>query len=853
MTPVTTLYCKLTDFGVSRLTEERVQLGGSRPWQAPECSHAALFGIEEAKRTDVYSFGMLLWRVMLDGDPFKSMGEFQGPTPRERRQRRNEAIGALKDEDRLVQHVCESLALSESFSKAQLQTLSQVISITLLKDSSKRELDIRRIIKLLTPNGWYEERHPVPPARMPLDVDANLLDIEKWHSEFESASPVVQNLIASGYRNLAQKQGGRFSHETEEKRSAAAYQLAICYANGFGVPSQPEQCLHWLNVAAMLGSQKAQEDLPAVTQACQGRKPAFHDPFQKPEDTASLLSSSWASADFTETIKDASHLMPKSPTSPIDANDKAAKKSSLSFLVAAESCNYGVLDALLLSGAKPSTTADGVSPLHFLSSWDIGKAEDTGRKLIVAGADINAQAVRGPTIGGTPLMWSVFGDHLEHSRILLKLGADPLAATPAGEDALTFAARLHLTEHLQMLLENIRPVFYRNRISDLVRVATGGVSRYTRLLRHGENWSRTADETFQVLRKWNDVLSDTEEFAVLLLPALRGSLETPYGRMNTDVQMNLVKVGQIQPTALADLLKSAVLTYNTDLFNALLKLGVPTRQRYEHGKTLLHLCAKIPDHNLAATQFAIPLLKLGAEVDAKDESELTPWMEAMLERKWDLSDLYMQHGAEPLNTDKDGSNILGLCIETLNLGAIKYLFKYCAAKSRFLTEAFLVNPGKKLSALQLAASLPLPRAHGMKIEVVGVFLTILKTLAPELAQVDFRSDGLLPNATALDIAASLGNVHAVKNLVKRGAHLASSTTAIKAIRAQLQKTTDYLPKKNLERCLYIIDNWPKDEEGTRKLADDWTNMKTIDESKVNSSWEVVVFNYKSRKAIVQNP
>ena len=847
----------MTDFGVSRLPEERVQLGGSRPWQAPECSHAALFGIEEAKRTDIYSFGMLLWRVMLDGDPFKSLGEFEGRTPRERRQHRNAAIATLKDEDRLVQHVCESLALSELFSKTQLSMLSEVISITLLKDSSKRELDIRRIVKLLTPSGWYEEKHPVPPARIPWEIDANLLDLEKWYSEFESVSPVVQKLIASGFRNLAEKRGHEFSHETEQKQSAAAYQLAICYANGFGVPSRPEECLHWLNLAAGLGSQKAQDALPVVSQALNVKVPLFADPWAKHEDS-SALSSSWASTDFGEPRKGHLSTPSEDSKSGVEGLDHHSKRPQIPYMIAAETCNYDALEALISAGIKPSASADGVSPLHFLSSWHVGKAEDLGRRMIAVGADVNAKAKPGSTIGGTPLMWAVFGDHLLHCQILLRLGADPMAANEAGEDALSLAARLHLNSHLRALLENIRPVALHNEIGRLVGAAAGGVSLFTRLLKHGENWRKAPEETFDLLRKWNEVLSEKSDTASLIVPALRGSLQTPYGRMNTDVQLGLIQKGKIQPSQLTDLLKDTVLTYNTELFCTLLDLGVPITKKYERGKTLLHLCAKIPDHNLAATAFAIPLIKSGAEVDAHDDDNITPWMDAILERKWDLADLLMQSDADPFVTTNTGSTIMELCIRTLNLGAIKYLFKYCKAKDRFLDESFLVNPSRKLSALQLAASLPIPRGHGMKVEVVSIFLTIIDTIITEPWQLNFRSDGLYPNCSALDIAAKLGNVNAVKSLVKRGALPTSSSTALTLIQEREETTPEknpattrgqYLAKKNLERCKYIITEWPNDEEKTRRLAEDWTNMKTIDESKVNSSWEVVVINYKARKQI----
>jgi len=225
--------------------------------------------------------------------------------------------------------------------------------------------------------------------------------------------------------------------------------------------------------------------------------------------------------------------------------------------------------------------------------------------------------------------------------------------------------------------------------------------------------------------------------------------------------------------------------------------------------------------------------------------------DAILERKWDLADLLMRKGAEALITNKDGFNVLGLCIKAVNLGSIKYLMKYCAEKTRFHQDSFLINPKTDISALQYAASLPMPRAHGMKLEVLGVFLTILANYAREPWQLNFRSDGIMPNATALDIAVSLGNVHAVKNLVKKGAHLAPGdrASALKLAKAHLDVTSDYLQKKNLERCIFIIENWDDDKKQTRKLADDWTNMRTIDESHVKSSWEIVVWHYKSRKGI----
>ncbi len=843
------LYCKLTDFGVTRIAEKQVRLYGSYPWQAPEvtCSHAALFQIEDAKRTDIYSFGMLLWRVMLDGDPFKTLGDFHGDSGSARRKARNEAIAALKDKDNLVQHVCESLALSEQFSQPQLHMLSEVMHTTLRKESSQRELYIERVIRLLTPNQFFEARHPVAPARMPLEVDAqvNLLDLEKWHSEFEGASPIVQEKMLAGFKDYSKESNAAIA-KSSEKQSAAAYQVAICYANGFGTPVESNECIQWLNFAAELGSQKAQEALPAMSRALGPKTSELADPWTKLDDSFSVLSCSWNASESNETeIRD--RLPPSRQSS-----YKKPLAPSKSFFLAAENCQYDVLDDLISSGTKPKTSADGVSPLHFLSSWNTSKAEALGKKLVAAGADINAHAKKGPTIGGTPLMWSVHGDHIEHSLILITLGADPMAANEHGEDALSFAARLHLTSHLQILLENIKPMLFRGHLSRLVEAAAGGVSRFARMIRHGAAWKDSANKTFELLQKWNGLLTQTEEFETVSLRALKNAVKSPYGRMNTDVQTSLIKIAHLDPKRLGPLLRDAILHYNVDLFNALLEYKVPVNDSHGHGKSLLHLCAKIPDHNLASTAFAPPLLARGLPLDHLDDQRRSPWMDAILERKWDLADLLMNHGANPFLIYSSGYNILGLCIQTLNLGAVKYLLKYCAAKAKFQQDSFIVNPEKQISTMQLVSTLTLPRAHGMKIEVIGLFLVVQGYYTSEPWQLDFRSDGILPHASALDIASSIGNVLAVKNLVKNGAHKLSGVSALKIVRDKLEgsATMEYMERKNLERCAYIIEHWDGDQEQTRKLADDWTNMRTIDESHVNLSWEIVIFDYKSRKGIV---
>lgn len=286
-----------------------------------------------------------------------------------------------------------------------------------------------------------------------------------------------------------------------------------------------------------------------------------------------------------------------------------------------------------------------MSPLHSLSSWNVSRAEQIGRRLIAAGVDINTQAKRGPTVGGTPLMWSVFGNHLDHTSILLQLGADPMASIEGEDDSISFATRLHLASHLRRLLENVLPARIRRHIRRLIEEAASDESRFTRMKRHGEVWKTVVIDTLQLLRDWNDLYPDSKDFGALILPALDNSLRSPFCRMNTDVQLALIESAIVGESNLSHLSCGSVLIFNTELFDGLLDYGVSVINIFDRKESALHLYAKISDHSLTATAFAPRLLNLGVALDSPDEDGVTSWMDAILERKWDLADFLMKRGA----------------------------------------------------------------------------------------------------------------------------------------------------------------------------------------------------------------
>ena len=150
---------KVADFGYSTLIvgeSGKVFLPKSRPWNAPE-HHFGEFSAQEAKMTDVYSFGMLcLWLLFgnrLSDIPQTSADgtaelilfnapllQIDGPT----------LLEILKDEDRvedIANHLVESMPGLNVECRIRLK---EIFSLTLPSNPGKRTSDLARVIGLLS-------------------------------------------------------------------------------------------------------------------------------------------------------------------------------------------------------------------------------------------------------------------------------------------------------------------------------------------------------------------------------------------------------------------------------------------------------------------------------------------------------------------------------------------------------------------------------------------------------------------------------------------------------------------------------------------------------------------------------
>ena len=150
---------KVADFGYSTLIVDepgKVSLPKSRPWNAPE-HHFGEFSVQEAKKTDVYSFGMLcLWLLFgsrlsdtpqTGADGTAELISFNAPLLQFGRPT---WLEILKYEDRvedIANHLVESMPGLNAEHRIRLR---ETFSLTLPLNPGQRTCDLARVIGLLS-------------------------------------------------------------------------------------------------------------------------------------------------------------------------------------------------------------------------------------------------------------------------------------------------------------------------------------------------------------------------------------------------------------------------------------------------------------------------------------------------------------------------------------------------------------------------------------------------------------------------------------------------------------------------------------------------------------------------------
>lgn len=137
------LIAKISDFGgalldVSEDTEFPNGIGGTVPWMAPEASRK-LRGFSAVQKTDVYSFGMFLWRLFAD--------DFRGI------QFSRQILARLSNQGGVLPVAQQSISALDSGYRS---IVYEILTLCVPEDPIYRESSLQPIVEILRGNGQVE-------------------------------------------------------------------------------------------------------------------------------------------------------------------------------------------------------------------------------------------------------------------------------------------------------------------------------------------------------------------------------------------------------------------------------------------------------------------------------------------------------------------------------------------------------------------------------------------------------------------------------------------------------------------------------------------------------------------------
>ncbi|KAI9858397.1 MAG: hypothetical protein M1813_007501 [Trichoglossum hirsutum] len=289
---------KLADFGgaVMDITERDLHSlrMGTYPFDAPEAVQRLTENM--VKQTDVYSFGMLIWRAFIDGkDVTTDIGLKEKPTETAREELQN-----LKQSDELLVKAVMSIQSYASTHTVCAESESMILYVlgeTIQADPSHRNLgraqaalrgmstsEIEPFLqKVAAENSqWDEADRNREPGRHGMTVDSLGFSLGRLGDDYDAQDNTP------GYRpNLPHPDAGKFVFEPQKLKTilgwsqqrqivnefeqvaqttrpemptelqpwTAAYYLFQCYLTEFGVTFDAKKACHWLYEASRVNDE----------------------------------------------------------------------------------------------------------------------------------------------------------------------------------------------------------------------------------------------------------------------------------------------------------------------------------------------------------------------------------------------------------------------------------------------------------------------------------------------------------------------------------------------------------------------------------------------------------------------
>jgi ankyrin repeat protein len=250
---------------------------------------------------------------------------------------------------------------------------------------------------------------------------------------------------------------------------------------------------------------------------------------------------------------------------------------------------------------------------------------DKVRDLMNDGADVNAPDER----GFTPLLWAVYGGHLDAAELLIDKGADAAYKHPAFGTAADLSFHMECQKGYSGTTEFLMS---KGAAFDPNGVGPRGLNRLRVAVMLGSN-----DMVQWLIKQGVDVnaASPRDGSVALLWAARKGHLENVTALIDAGADINIVNAEGIVP------IQWAAENGHTQVVEALVEAGASLDLRETtSGQGLMH-GVSIYGH----VEIARLLLSRGAQVDAKDAAQKTPIYYACRYGHGQLADLLVDNGA----------------------------------------------------------------------------------------------------------------------------------------------------------------------------------------------------------------
>jgi serine/threonine protein kinase len=492
---------KLSDFGLSLTNPDPEKthflLGSTWMWEAPE-AHAAL-SVEGLKLTDVYSFGLVVWRILVNRSiPYELFwseleSRYQAPT-------RDDFIKAVKADPEFPFFVKTSMLSCDlpDWMKLLGQT---VIDHTLSRDPSIRNLDLA----CSSLAGKVEAGND---AIFTKDIDFEARSAAYWESQqpetviekifeaypdnylFLRTRPSAILALIRELKQLSTRNGTIGFHATH-----LAFRFATSPELRYSEKTSDEICRLYMRLCE-LGSLDHIASLPFYFRMVGRPLSSSFDPewLEVATDNHYYMGQMALSTEFPTHYQEWLNKTEESATSTYP------ERSPEMLLTHLRLGNYEQSKALLNAGVSPFSEDENPSAIHWLVSFsDETQIMELACLILASGGLLDSYLgdstvdILSAKTSGTPLHWACMQRNIPVVRVLCEL--DSLPARDNIVKAFVLASALHFSDVLEILQKYIKPSTSKMQpiLSSPSDIAWAGLtvaaasSQYhlPRLLRHG--------------------------------------------------------------------------------------------------------------------------------------------------------------------------------------------------------------------------------------------------------------------------------------------------------------------------------------------------------------------------------